>query len=150
MFSIENILRKNDFFENIFRRKPFYVEVNEQLILTYDPHIKYSVVELRLRILPLNSLPLYHWVTDLRYSHACENTCIFFGMSSKMFQPKTSRIIFIKSILRRNFLSLHSSTNYLNSLLKKAFLQCYMWMFVPWGLNICSPLLGTKNHNIQS
>ena len=32
MFSIENIFRENDFSENIFRRKPFYVEVNEALI----------------------------------------------------------------------------------------------------------------------
>ena len=28
MFSAENIFRENDFSENIFRRKPFYVEVN--------------------------------------------------------------------------------------------------------------------------
>ena len=28
MFSAENIFRKNDLFENIFRQKPFYVEVN--------------------------------------------------------------------------------------------------------------------------
>ena len=28
MFSAENIFMENDFSENIFRRKPFYVEVN--------------------------------------------------------------------------------------------------------------------------
>jgi hypothetical protein len=32
MFSTENIFRKNDFLENIFQRKPFYVEVNGALI----------------------------------------------------------------------------------------------------------------------
>jgi hypothetical protein len=28
IFSAKNIFRKNDFLENIFQRKPFYVEVN--------------------------------------------------------------------------------------------------------------------------
>jgi hypothetical protein len=32
MFSIKNIFKENDLFENIFRRKPFYVEVNEALM----------------------------------------------------------------------------------------------------------------------
>jgi hypothetical protein len=32
MFSAENIFRENDFPENIFRQKPFYVEVNGALV----------------------------------------------------------------------------------------------------------------------
>ena len=32
MFSVENIFWENDFSENIFRRKPFYVKVNGALI----------------------------------------------------------------------------------------------------------------------
>ena len=32
MFSAENIFRENDFFENIFGLKPFFVEVNGALI----------------------------------------------------------------------------------------------------------------------
>ena len=31
-FSAENIFKENDFFENIFRQKPFYVEVNGDLV----------------------------------------------------------------------------------------------------------------------
>ena len=32
IFSAENIFKENDFSENIFRRKPFYVEVNGALV----------------------------------------------------------------------------------------------------------------------
>jgi hypothetical protein len=32
IFSIENIFKENDFSENIFRRKLFYVEVNRALL----------------------------------------------------------------------------------------------------------------------
>jgi hypothetical protein len=32
-FSIENIFRENDFSENIFQRKSFYVEVNKALVI---------------------------------------------------------------------------------------------------------------------
>jgi hypothetical protein len=35
MVSAENIFRKNDFLENIFRQKSFYVEVNGALV-TYE------------------------------------------------------------------------------------------------------------------
>jgi hypothetical protein len=44
MFSTENIFRENDFPENIFRRKSFYVEVNRALILFVNNIVKLFIV----------------------------------------------------------------------------------------------------------
>ena len=50
MFSAENIFKENDFSENIFWRKPFYVEVNRALIRIYSLYYCVGAIGLNLDV----------------------------------------------------------------------------------------------------